>query len=676
MTVRIIAVAAAVALILSLGPAAGAQPETGNVGHERHHHPRNPKHGAEAATPGRFVTNREGAPLALPVEEDAFFFIVFGDRTGGPADGVAVLGDAVRDANLLEPDFVITVGDLVEGYNETPQWLEQMREYKAVMDNLLCPWFPVAGNHDIYWRGEGPRPEGEHEAEYETHFGPLWYAFEHKNSWFIVLYSDEGDPATGDKSISRPETQTMSPEQLAWLEETLERAAGADHVFLFLHHPRWIGGRYGDDWEKVHRVLVEAGNVTAVFGGHIHRMRSDPRDGIEYVTLATTGGGQSETVPAAGWLHHFNIVTVRKDQVAQSALPVGQVMDVREITAELTDQAAELARLRAQVDGPIEIERDGAASGAVVASLTNPVGRAIDVTLSADSRDSRWLLTPDHGHTTLAPGETLDFTFHAARRADPIDDSFQPVEVMMRMDLLGESARYAIPESTVEVPVDVDLLAPEVPEVETALDVSGREGWLAVEAGAIEIDPESPLTLECWFYANGYGRRTGLIAKTENSDYGFFVNDGRPSWSILLGSSYLEVGPEDGDASLGTGRWRHIAGVYDGRESRLYLDGKLIGRAVREAARRTNTLPLMIGADVNRSGEPTSFFDGWIDGVRLSDVARYTGDFVPQRRPEADEDTLLLLNLDGARGPWVFDESPGRGHPMLRGGATVAPAPE
>ncbi|MEZ6164979.1 MAG: hypothetical protein R3B67_11140 [Phycisphaerales bacterium] len=47
-------------------------------------------------------------------------------------------------------------------------------------------------------------------------------------------------------------------------------------------------------------MLVEAGNVAAVFAGHIHYMRYDgKRDGIEYVSL-TTGGHQRETVPDAG----------------------------------------------------------------------------------------------------------------------------------------------------------------------------------------------------------------------------------------------------------------------------------------------------------------------------------------------------------------------------------------
>src|SRR5258706_1156716 len=125
----------------------------------------------------RFTTTRQ-SPIVLPLpdERDAFFFVVFGDRTTGPPEGIQVLAQAVDEVNLLAPDFVINVGDMVQGYNDTPEWLTQMREYKATMQKLACPWFPVVGNHDLYWRGKGARPRTEHDADYETNFGPLWYA--------------------------------------------------------------------------------------------------------------------------------------------------------------------------------------------------------------------------------------------------------------------------------------------------------------------------------------------------------------------------------------------------------------------------------------------------------------------------------------------------------------------
>jgi 3',5'-cyclic AMP phosphodiesterase CpdA len=274
---------------------------------------------------------------------------------------VKILAQAVDEINLLEPDLVMTVGDLVQGYNQQVEWLMQMREYRGIMDSLLMPWFPVAGNHDVYWRGPG-KPSGEHESNYEQHFAPLWYAFEHKNAWFIVLYSDEGNPETEEKATSKPASQVMSDRQLAWLKGTLEKAADADHVFVFLHHPRWLKGGYGDDWGKVHDTLAEAGNVKAVFAGHIHRMRYDgPYDGIEYITLATTGGSQSGLSPKAGGLDHFNMVTVRKQQFAVASLPVGQTMNVREITGDVSDGVRQLNGVVPEFSHRFRIEPDGSA---------------------------------------------------------------------------------------------------------------------------------------------------------------------------------------------------------------------------------------------------------------------------------------------------------------------------
>ncbi|MFK7962311.1 MAG: metallophosphoesterase, partial [Phycisphaerales bacterium] len=275
-------------------------------GHEDpHHRPSNATSAddppaADSSQRPRFITDRPGLDLPLPGEDEAFTFAIFGDRTGGPAAGVSVLADAVSDVNLIGPDMVMTVGDLIEGYSGVGPWMEQMREFRGIMAELDCPWFPVAGNHDIYWRGPN-RPAEEHERRYEEHFGPLWYAFRHKGSLFVSLYSDEANPRTGERNFNRADCQRMSAEQLAWLTETLAGHRDAEHVFVFIHHPRWTGGNYGDDWERVHQVLVDAGNVRAVFGGHIHRMRYDPRDGIEYVTLATVGGHQRSLSPDGGW---------------------------------------------------------------------------------------------------------------------------------------------------------------------------------------------------------------------------------------------------------------------------------------------------------------------------------------------------------------------------------------
>jgi len=664
--------ASLVAMLVCVAPAV-AQPGVDNIGHERHLHRHNPKHDTTVDA-SRFHTSRESpVTLPLPEEKDAFFFVVFGDRTGGPASGVSVLADAVRDVNLLEPDLVMTVGDLINGYNQTPDWMWQMEEYQRIMGELICPWFPVAGNHDTYWRGpEGQKPEGEHDRNYEMHFGPLWYAFEHKNSWFIVLYTDEGNPETGEKNFGKPECQRMSPEQFGWLQETLGKAEDADHVFVFVHHPRWLKGRYGDDWDKVHEALVEAGNVSAVFAGHIHQMRADPKDGIEYITLATVGGGQSEKVPEAGWLHHFNIVTVRKDQVAHAAVPVGEVMDVREITGELHMQAGILADLHPKIDGRIRLENDGAAEGSIEVTVHNPSGLPIDVSITPHSADSRWFFGPDHTHGVIDAGGARTYQFRVEHLGDSLDKAFRMADVVVAKEMLAPGHRYAIPETRTQIPMEIDLHAPARPVAEMAMRFDGEDDVLRVESTAVEA-PDGPLTLECWFNAEAFTNRTGLVCKTESSEYGFFVSNGTPGYYIHVGGSYVNL--EGPAGSLETGRWYHIAGVYDGAEARLYLDGELIAREARSGSRRVNALPLLVGADVDGRGRPMSHFQGMIDGVRVSSVARYEGEgFTPRRRPGSDEDTLLLLNMDGIVGPWVFDESGAKAHPVLTGDPEVVPA--
>ncbi|MEL7237503.1 MAG: LamG-like jellyroll fold domain-containing protein [Planctomycetota bacterium] len=656
-------------LLLSCASPLAADPETSenlpptsdNVGHGHHLHPHNPPHPTE---PGgtRFFTSRDSkVNLPLPTEEDAFTFVVFGARTGGPADGVAILADAVRDVNLFEPDLVMTVGDLIDGYNDDDEWLVEMREYKAIMSELLCPWFPVAGNHDTYWRpgrdgDPNDRPENEHDDNYEMHFGPLWYAFEHKNSFFVVLYSDEGDPVTGTKSFGTPVNQIMSPEQKAWLGETLKKAKDADHVFVFLHHPRWMGGRYGTDWNNVHRMLVEAGNVTAVFAGHIHRMTyRGPRDGIEYVTLATVGGHNGQRVPEAGMLHHYNVVTVRKQQVAMTAIPVGAAVDPRAMTLELTTAAESLATLQLDFDRPLEVSAD-ASQSAVAVSMTNPTTMPVELTLTPTTDDSRWTVRPEHAHVKLEGEASATVTFDVVRADDSLDNAFRVLTIDTDAELLTDSARYTIPRQQTLVPFTVAPgWQPGVTPGQT-LAVDG-EGGLMVASRDVRLPAESAFTLEGWIRGDDFAGRRGVLAKTERSEYGIFASDARPTFSVHLDGRYVTVRGEVDQ--LKVGRWHHVAGVFDGEEVRLYVDGTLVAVAPGSGRRTTNGLPLIIGGDVNRDGLHTSGFDGLIDDVRLTASAVYDGDkFEPPTRGEIRDDaSLMSLNMDAVLGTFGWDEA-------------------
>ncbi|SMP66969.1 Calcineurin-like phosphoesterase [Neorhodopirellula lusitana] len=604
-----------------------------------------------------FTTRSVSRVLPLATEEDAFHFVIYGDRTSGVPAGLKVLEQAVVDTNLLDPDLVMTVGDLVQGYNESPKWMTEMTEYRDIMEKLKMRWFPVAGNHDVYWRGKGEAPQGQHESNYEEHFGPLWYSFEHKNSGFIVLYSDEGDPVTNEKSFSEGRLQKMSDEQLKFLQQSLELHKDLDHVFVFLHHPRWIGGGYaGGNWDVVHGMLRDAGNVSAVFAGHIHHMRFDgPKDGIAYYALAATGGNLSADIPDAGYLHHLNIVTVRPESVTVAALPVGAVIDPTDFTPEFLAEVDGARKVRPkQVSNDVQLDVDGNGSGVVVYELTNTAPRSIDMTVSFDPASRDWLTSLDHDHFTIESGETKKLEIALSRAANPKSKLTVP-RLVFEKEYLGESARISLPPTSMPVSLKLGAVPADYFQATENRCLNVRDGSSALLVRSADLKlPNGPFTLEAWVNPSQVAGDQGIVAKMHSSEFAFFMKEGVPQFSVHLGKRYVSSRSSN---VLPTNRWSHLAGVYDGNEVRLYVDGKLVASKPGSGKRTVNRLPLYVGADPGKAGEPTRPFIGKIDEVKISKGELYQANFTPARRSSPSDDTVMLLHFDRKLGPFVLDHS-------------------
>ena len=108
--------------------------------------------------------------------------------------------------------------------------------------------------------------------------------------------------------------------------------------------------------------------------------------------------------------------------------------------------------------------------------------------------------------------------------------------------------------------------------------------------------------------------------------------------------------------SISSSAWTHIAFVYDGTNKKIYVNGTQQATAA-ASLNITDTSNYQIGYFTGIFA-----YNGWIDEIRVSRVARYTAAFTaPTTTFENDANTLLLIHADGAdASTTVTDDNSGR----------------
>ena len=578
--------------------------------------------------------------LRAPEDRNSFDFVIFGDHKGGPIESIEVLKDGVSMANILDPDFVMTVGDLVGGYNEESQWVPQMEEFKAAMKELKMPWYPVVGNHDVY---NSTYSEDGNIELYKKYFGPLYYSFDYKWAHFIVLFSDES------MSYQNPaKTQNFSEAQMDWLRMDLA-STSAKQLFIFMHHPRWTGYYDGCNWPKVHEMLVKDGRPTTVVAGHIHYYRYDgQKDNVTYYAMATTGGHRTDQLIPEASLHHINLVRVRPERVAMTCLPVGCIRAGDFVYGSETDEMwAVLDHKRVRVEGNVQVGIKGGLKSELAVTLENPTSQKLSYTVGTLIPEG-WTCTMDTKSFSLEPKQTRTLKLQINSAA--VDSKEPSLQLWAKTTYKIHSGFEQPLEVYVKLPVEMVDSRKEAASDPENNGVLSLDGSSAVRVDLNKLPALESFTLECWVRGKAPAGKMTLLSRYYSGGYGLLWCD--EEYNLPLPSGH--IGLDDGHDSITLKApspwewkdWTHMALVFDQKKAVLFVNGKPVAEQDTADVYSPIGMPFYVGAGPSWNGKPHRFFEGAVDEVRLSSAARYAEPFEPAPILTSDDKTVLLLHFD------------------------------
>jgi predicted phosphodiesterase len=315
---------------------------------------------AADASPAAFWSDAAGAarPWTQPLTAGAapLRFAVIGDHTGLGRPGV--FDAAMRQISWLQPDFVLSVGDLIEGYTEDRA--EIARQWNAVEASIAKvgrPFVFVQGNHDV--------DNAETLDAWRERRGPGYYSFLYKGALFLVLNTEDTptpmtpkqaagfyervrqmqtDPDQAERDVeariaatvagekgeySALQMVNLSDRQLGFVRDVLARRPHPSWTFVVLHKPAWK--MQSASFAKVQAML--AGRPHTVFAGHTHYFTHEVLDGHDYINMGTTGGIRQRNGP--GTMDHVMLVSLTAQGPVYANTRLSGLMDIAGETGQV-----------------------------------------------------------------------------------------------------------------------------------------------------------------------------------------------------------------------------------------------------------------------------------------------------------------------------------------------------
>lgn len=217
---------------------------------------------------------------------------------------------------------------------------------------------------------------------------------------------------------------------------------------------------------------------------------------------------------------------------------------------------------------------------------------------------------------------------------------------------------------------------PNTPSPSSAAGPTSSEPMPFVADGVMHFDGQTrivttlerfaPCTVEAWLWPEEY-RDTGTQA--------VIGSDIPTKYGISLGVTgvvpFVEIVPGllKGTQAVPLKKWSHLAGVFGERETRLYLNGKLVASGTATKVEGgTKFVVGNIGLD-----NPIDYFKGKLRAVRVSKGERYGAGFTPADHLTPDAMTVLLYTAESVKGDVVNDLSDKGHHGRVERGTSSPP---
>lgn len=202
------------------------------------------------------------------------------------------------------------------------------------------------------------------------------------------------------------------------------------------------------------------------------------------------------------------------------------------------------------------------------------------------------------------------------------------------------------------------------------VDFDGRRGAVIIPWSPA-LDIRGALTVEAWVWYRGPGGVPVALVSRDCPAPGPFELGLGPTGRLWANVSWGNWASQPANLlfpEMPRNRWTHVALVFDQRRLRLFLDGRPAVDYELATTLAATRNPLSIG----RKPSNGATVNARIDEVRLSNVARYTGAFVPAARFEPDADTVALYHFDVGSGAVAHDSGGQDLHGEIRDAAWSA----